>query len=430
MISTKINVLTNLFHKNLKFIINSNSDLKTIFNIDYFLKSLGNQKIILDNEPIKIYNDISIYYRSNLFIKNLKNIHNFLFLGCFPRFELSICHLHFKQILNKNFSNFYLIGNWNDWTFKINQKGVSFKTLYIYIKGKNLMLKRLKLKLKLYIFTNINKFINIYNSINLNYINKILIKKNFLFINKLNNFNIIESNNSIINFNEFNYLNKNIINLKINKECDELHLLNIDKELSINKSESIFYTSYQNNNIIKNIKQIKLPISMHFEKKTLSLNLEGSLLYGNKVTSILNKSIKNLDILIEVLYLIKDEFNFKIFDLINFFNIKNKNKRLKNFNKNKNFEYYIKKFLNNNYIFNFHWFNKTKTLYSFYNLYNIIIFKKLNSNFFTYKNKIDNFYKNDILSKNSVNMLMSTYFNKNNSILPLLQNYKTNIIIK
>ena len=414
----KINHQINLSNKKIKLNYDLNSDFKSISNLFIFINNLGCKQLTFNENITLLNNDLNIFFRSNIFIKNIKYITNFLFIGNFPRFETSVLNLIYRKNFNKQFSFFYNINNWNDWTFKTFQKGNSLKYYSIFIQGKTKLLNIFKNTKKLHINTNLNKFIHLNNFTFNIFINKILIKKNYLYMNKLNNFNFIENNTSIINFNEFYYINKNNLNNKINEKFDEVHCLNHFNDLNLNFKTLINYTSH-NQIPLNNKNNIFLPISTNFEKNNISINLEGKILKGSKIINLLNKNIKHIENVIETIFLINDELNFNIYEFN--YNIKtiNKKKYLKNFKSEKRNFLNINKFLKNNYLLNFIQFYKKKNLYLFSNLYNLPENINLISDNYFFKNKINLYFQsNNYLNNNSINMSILTFFNTNFKKLP------------
>nr|YP_009688833.1 hypothetical protein [Cafileria marina]QEF30257.1 hypothetical protein [Cafileria marina] len=404
-----INHNLNKCNKKIKLNFNLHTDFESISNLFILINSLGGKNITIKNNFNKFNNDINIFFRSNVFIKNIKNITDFLFIGNYPRFENSLLNLIYRKNFNKQYSYFYNINNWNDFTFKTIQKGNSIKYYLNFIQGKTKFIKFLKKSNKFYVNTNLNKYTHL-NNITLNiFINKILIKKNYLYMNKLNNFNLVEDSNSIINFNEFFYKYRNNINSTLVKQFDEVHFLNNNSKLDKGKIFFNYGTHYQNN-INKNI-NISLPISTHFERNNITINLEGKVLKGLKVINSINKNIKDINNIVETFYLIEDLSKFK---KVKNLNIKNKFKEFKDIKINKNNYSYIKKFLKNNYILNFIQFYKKNFLFVFSNLYNLFKIIKLNSINNFYKNKTNSFFKsNNYLINNSVNISVLNFFNTN-----------------
>ena len=106
-----INHNLNKCNKKIKLNFNLHTDFESISNLFILINSLGGKNITINNNFNKFNNDINIFFRSNVFIKNIKNITNFLFIGNYPRFENSLLNLIYRKNFNKQYSYFYNINN-------------------------------------------------------------------------------------------------------------------------------------------------------------------------------------------------------------------------------------------------------------------------------------------------------------------------------
>jgi hypothetical protein len=99
------------------------------------------------------------------------------------------------------------------------------------------------------------------------------------------------------------------------------------------------------------------------------------------------------------------------------------NKNTKKLNKfytfSKNYKNDLDVLLNNNYLLNFVKFNKHKYLYSFFHLYLAPKFFNKQLSHYNYTNKVQNFYKVDLLNQNSYTMSLANFFNQSNFHLQL-----------
>jgi len=169
-----------LSQKNINLNIGINCDLNFISGIKNFTNLQGNNLTIHENNLLSQNSNIPIFYRTSIFIKNLKKINNLFILGSFPRYETSIINLYFRQIFYKYKTIIGNIGPYNNHTYNIKNFGTSSKSLINLFNGSSIYLKKLKNNKKLIITTGLNKYLNNFN-INLNFYNKLLIEKFFFF---------------------------------------------------------------------------------------------------------------------------------------------------------------------------------------------------------------------------------------------------------
>lgn len=428
-------------------------DLKDLAAFTNFQKKQGVFNFFFEKDLKYDYSDIPSYYRNFNILNKLKNIEEVLLIGTFPRYEASILNVYIRKILNKFKTKIYTISNWNENNYEILQLGNSSKTTLELLKGKHFLLKNLVKTKSLLITTSLNYLTSKYNTNNF-YLNKILIKKNYLNYNSKNILNVISPNLTSLISREFLFTtNSKSVKLydNFNKKfgtIDNLYGLNIQekslekdfyKNLENKKSSFFLFSTHNwNTNNLKNETQMHIPIQNYYEKDNFILNIDGKLQDSKKLTSIQNNQIKNLAHFVENFFYYNDEKN-SFYDRESLIKIWNDSigllmdKRILNSsNYFKNFSNYSKNYLENNYIQNFSNFYKKKNLFNFYNLTHLVNFSKKRLKIYTYTNQIKNFYQTDLLSNYSYVMSLTTLFTELNSPIKTIQgtDLKNNSLIK
>lgn len=436
--------LIQLAQKNKIGFIGNSCDSETILNFQHWLLQQGHNNVILATKEINSSVNIPLFYRTTINIQNIKYIKNLLLIGVFPRYEASTFNLQLRKIAN-NFGNIiYNIGCFNNHNFSVKNSGTSFKTFFNFFVNKNNLTKVL-LKKKDLLIVSKNSFDYINIKMNNNFYNQILMKKFFSHINDENLYNLISSNMSSNIFAEIGLteMPKNLFSLNFypnqKLKFHEVWGINFDgKNLKYKGSDITLFNTHNvtDNNLTFDNDLYLLPISSHFEKNNSYINVEGKIQLGYKAVSSVSNQIKNFSDIWESFSNYKDEYLNLIFtkkffleeiitdyyiDYTTFeeFLLIDWQKRLnKNYNK-KNLNSLKEQFLKNQTLLNFVKFNKNKHLFSFYYLYFIPRDFKIDTNIFSFKNSIQNFYFTDMLTKNSNLMSLATFFNLTNSKLPI-----------
>lgn len=428
-------------------------DLKDLAAFIDFQKKQGIFNFFFEKDLKYDFADVPTYYRNFNILGKLKNIEEVLLIGTFPRYEASILNVYIRKIFNKFKTKIYTISNWNENNYEISQLGNSVRTTLDILKGKHFLLKDLVNSKSLMITTSLNHFTSKYETNNF-YLNKILVKKHYLNYNSNNVLNIVSPNLSNFIAKEFLFFNnskslKLYDNFEINKKLLKTNNIfglniqenNFDKNLVSNlknkkASLNLFSTHNWNFNKIENENQLYIPIQNFFEKDNFVLNIDGKIQKSSKVTSIQNNKIKNLNNFIENFFYYNDEKSFS-YDRNSLKKIWNnslgvlEDKRIINTsNFFKNFSKYSTSYLENNFIQNFTSFYKKKNLFDFYNLTNLVKFKKKTIRLYTYTNQVKNFYQTDLLSNSSYVMSLTTLFNELNTPFKVIQgpNLKNNTL--
>jgi hypothetical protein len=373
--------------------------------LKYFFNKIGSLNINY-SENLKNMPDFRYSYLLNNTIKNLSNIIEILLIGSNPRLELPLLNSYIRKSYLNNLSfKIYSIGlGLNFLTYPVLNIGSSLKNLYKFLYGISI----------------VNKYFIFENFYNTSFFKKnILLNSSFIlgssffirtdynnilnsliyFFEKfkinLKNLNIIFKNLGKISFYESNLFYQ--INLKSNfyknkfssfnyfLGLDNLNFTERNNKFNINVYQGFFYISkfFEFINLV-------LPSAIYIEEASTYLNIEGRLRYSNLAIKPLKNIIsdyliiESLNILIK--YLIKNNFSI----INNYYKIKNYFLNLFNFY--------------NNYLYSLNIYKKkienNKNLYFNNNFFNInfYYFQFLNSIFFS---TINNYYANDIYSKNS-----------------------------
>jgi len=255
---------------NIKSIVGDLVDLESLFLLKKNLNKLGIHNIsyekFLNNNNLKINSDITSNFLFQNSLKNIDESDLCLIINSDIRQEGSILNIHLINKLKKGNFKVAYIGNKIDFTYPVENLGLTLETLIQIICGKHSFCKSLKkAKNPVIIFGE-----NIINQKNGYYLMSKF--KNLSFLN--NNINFFNSKTSFINFLEINFLN-NKLNLQ-NAKVSYLYNTNLQNKLhqNINNDNFIIYQGHhftedaQNSNLI-------LPGLTFLEKKGTYLNIEG-----------------------------------------------------------------------------------------------------------------------------------------------------------
>lgn len=319
-------------------VVGNLTDLESNFLLKKTLNQLGisNISYLYPNKKENYFNfDITSNYLFNTSFKSLENVDLCLIINSDIREEASILNIHLINRLKKgNFDVFY-IGEKKNYTYQTKHLGISIDILIKIIQGKHSFCKKFKKAKNPIIICGTNFFNQLNNS-------SIMIEKfkNLSFIFP-NNFNILHSQSSYLNFLEIFNKKYNFQNQKNNFYY--LYNTNFQKELKKTENNFIVYQGHHFT-LDANAADIILPSLTFLEKKGIYLNTEGFIQKNN--------------IIIE--RATDQRSDFSIFKFLNFFIQKNNNSNLKNKTNIRFinlFSYIEKKKL---YITNFYIINKKK----------------------------------------------------------------------
>ena len=272
---------------NIKSIIGDLIDLESLFLLKKNLNKLGiyniNYEKFLNNNNLKINSDITSNFLFENTLKNIDESDLCLIINSDIRQEGSILNIHLINRLKKGNFKMAYIGNKVDFTYPINNLGLTLDVLIKIITGKHLFCKDLK-KAKNPIIIFGENIINQKNGYFL--ISKL---KNLSFLN--NNINFFNSKNSLMNFLEINFANTKL-NLK-NSKVSYLYNTNLKDKLIKKENNFIIYqghhftTDAQNSNLI-------LPGLTFLEKKGTYLNIEGFIQKNEQILNLNTEQRKDL----------------------------------------------------------------------------------------------------------------------------------------
>lgn len=279
---------------NIKSIIGDLVDLESLFLLKKNLNKLGiyniNYEKFLNNNDLKINSDITSNFLFQNSLKSIDESDLCLIINSDIRQEGSILNIHLINKLKKGNFKVAYIGNKIDFTYPVENLGLTMETLIQIISGKHDFCKNLKKAKKPVIIFGEN-IINQKNGYFL--ISKF---KNLSFLN--NNINFFHSKSSFINFLEINFLN-NKLNSK-NAKVSYLYNTNLKKKLLKNNKDFIIYQGHhftedaQNSNLI-------LPGLTFLEKKGTYLNVEGFIQKNEQILN-LNTEQRNDSIIYKNIY--------------------------------------------------------------------------------------------------------------------------------
>ena len=356
-------IVGNLIDVESNIIFKKNMNLFGISNISYLYP---NKKEFFFNT------DLTSNYLFNNTFKNLEKSDLCLILNSDIRQEGSILNIHLINRIKKGNFNIAFIGPKNNFTYPIEHLGLTYNVLINIIQGKHSFCKKLKKAKNPSIIIGNNFFFQFKEAYNI--LDKF---KNLSFLS-INNFNILHSQTSYLNYLE-------IFNKKYNfqKKSTLYYLYNTDFKLNINKNNN--FIIYQGHHFTLDAQQsnLILPGLTFLEKKGIYINTEG-LIQKNNVILKRNTNQKADNFIFKYLYIYFLKKNIIKIEKkkINFFNI---------------FDYL---FLNKLKINNFFIFNKKKI--KKINKYNMHLIKKK----LYIQNILENYSK---ILMNSINIL------KNNS---------------
>lgn len=318
---------------NIKSIIGDLIDLESLFLLKKNLNKLGiyniNYENFFNNNNFKMNSDLTSNFLFQNSLKNIDESDLCLIINSDIRQEGSILNIHLINRLKKGNFKIAYIGNKVDFTYPVNNLGLTLDTLIKIISGKHAFCKDLKrAKNPIIIFGE-----NIINQKNGYFLISKL--KNLSFLN--NNINFFNSKNSLINFLEINFSNTKL-NSK-NSKIFYLYNTNLKNKLIEKKNNFIIYQGHhftedaQKSNLI-------LPGLTFLEKKGTYLNIEGLIQKNEQVLNLNTEQRKDL-----IIY--KNIYKF----IIN----KNQSKKKKSFLKMKELlPYLLKKRIKiiNNFVYN------------------------------------------------------------------------------
>lgn len=272
---------------NIKSIIGDLIDLESLFLLKKNLNKLGiyniNYEKFLNNNNFKINSDITSNFLFQNTLKNIDESDLCLIINSDIRQEGSILNIHLINRLKKGNFNIAYIGNKVDFTYPVNNLGLTLDVLIKIITGKHAFCKDLK-KAKNPIIIFGENIINQKNGYFL--ISKL---KNLSFLN--NNINFFNSKNSLMNFLEINFTNTKL-NSK-NFKVSYLYNTNLKNKLIKEKNNFIIYQGHhftedaQNSNLI-------LPGLTFLEKKGTYLNIEGFIQKNEQILNLNTEQRKDL----------------------------------------------------------------------------------------------------------------------------------------
>jgi NADH-quinone oxidoreductase chain G len=285
VLNKKLNTIDS---SNIKIIVGDLIELESLFLLKKNLNKLGISNIsfekYLNNKNLKINSDIPNNFLFNTTLKSIEKNDVCLIINSNIREEGSILNLHLINRLKKgNFTIAYL-GHYNDFTFPIQNLGLTNDILIKILLGKHSFCRKLKkAKNPIIIFDE-----NILNQKN-NYflISKFLNLKTF----SNNNINFFNTKTGFINFLEINF---NQSKFYSNNE-KLLYLFNTDLKLKKNKNNFYIYQGHhftvdaQNSNLI-------LPGLTFLEKKGTYINLEGVIQKGDQLLNLSTEQRKDSSI--------------------------------------------------------------------------------------------------------------------------------------
>lgn len=342
ILNKKLNTIDS---SNIKIIIGDLIELESLFLLKKNLNKLGISNILfekyLNNKNLKINSDIPNNFLFNTTLKSIEKNDVCLIVNSNIREEGSILNLHLINRLKKgNFEIAYL-GHNNDFTFPIQNLGLTNDVLIKILLGKHFFCRKLK-KAKNPIIIFDESILNQKNSYFL--ISKFRNLKTF----SNNNINFFNTKTGFINFLEINFDKS-----KLDSNSEEILFL-FNTDLKIKKSKNNFYiyqghhftVDAQNSNLI-------LPGLTFLEKKGTYINLEGIIQKGDQLLNLSTEQRKD-SIIFKYLYKFllnknqskKKESLFLIFKEIFPYLSKKKLKIINNISENKKFSNININFLN------------------------------------------------------------------------------------
>ncbi|RHY74639.1 hypothetical protein DYB34_013994 [Aphanomyces astaci] len=271
-------VIGNLTDLESNFIYKKNLNQLGISNISYLYPN---------KKENKLNTDLTSNYLFNTSFKSIENADLCLILNTDIRQEGSILNIHIINRLKKGNFEIASIGSKNNYTYPVENLGLTINTLIDIIQGKHSFCKKLKKAKNPIIIVGNNFFFQLKESF---YIFEKF--KNLSFI-PLKSFNILHSQTSYLNFleifnNKYNFQNKNS-NLYYLYNTD--FQKNIKKNI-IKKKDFVIYQGHHFN-LDAQKSNLILPGLTFLEKKGIYLNTEGFIQKNNIIIKKINQKSDN-----------------------------------------------------------------------------------------------------------------------------------------
>lgn len=276
--------------------------IEELFFFSQFLKSYGSNNFLINNNIYNINTDLPLFFQFNSLFKNVEKADLILLIGINPRLEASMLNLKLrKHFLNKNVS-LNLIGTLKDFNYPLTHLGISLKILIDIVEGRNSFCKQLR-KAKNPLIIIGSEFISRTDSLLIQNLFKILVKKNYLLLNNNYLINFVHSNIAQSNYCElglkssaYSVIYKN--NFQKNNKKDFIiinnNINNFKKKKLISKNLLCSLNTHRFENDI-NFKY-NLPINSFFERNSILINTEGLIQKAFKSKSSLKLSRNSEDI--------------------------------------------------------------------------------------------------------------------------------------
>ena len=286
-IFNKLSTIVNskgISNTNIKFLMNSISDLDTAYSCELFLKSFkGNVSLnsYKNHKNMSFNKDLDIHYRSSNIIDSMNNSDLILLVGLNLKEEIPLLWVKLRNYINKSGVPTGVIGNNVDYGFDYKHIGLDNKSLIQCIEGNNIFLKDI---------------INAKNPL-------ILVGENSIS----SNFDVISSHLSNINKNiNFSVINSNIADSGLS-ELGFSPVLESDKKEDIcfnfgnidyitnPKSFNIFIGSHGSNALINY--DLILPSLTYLEQESFFMNFNGIVQKSGKLSKLVLGARKGSEIL-------------------------------------------------------------------------------------------------------------------------------------
>ncbi len=264
--------------------IGSISSVEEIYFFYQFLKYYGTSNILINKTLYSFNTDLPAFYQFNSKLISIDDSDLILLVGINPRFESSMLNMRIR----KNFFNKEIlianIGINYDFTYPTMHLGNSTRILLNIVEGKHIFCKKLR--------TAYNPLIIVGSEIGLRLDSKVLQNllrflgmKNFLNLKKNLNLNVVHSNLSQIhlcdlglNISAQSPLYLSLINKFLLKEKIKTFIYNNVDNLSqkdISNEKNIHFCSLLTHNNFNGVSFFNFPINTLYEKSSITLNTEG-----------------------------------------------------------------------------------------------------------------------------------------------------------
>lgn len=374
-------------------------DVHSFYYSNNFFKKIGQNNFLIENLTFNINKDIPFLYRFNKGVKDLKNVDFCLIINLNPRFESSLLNIHLRKNYMLNKTKIFVLGNYFNSLYPIIHLGNSLQLLMDIIEGRHFICKEIRNSQNPIILLG-TEFLEKKDSLKILNIIQYFVKKSFLNVYNIDNYNLIADNNTKQIINELGMYNstfnklydfKWVIQNKFKNNYNYIFNLNNFEKNEKNNIKQEAINIHLHSHFINNF-DLLIPIKTLYEKKGFLINVEGRIQKFKKVISSYGFS-SNCEDFFKILYY--------------FYENNHKNISIHN----DNFKYYYPKLI------------LKQKFYNFNNIYNNNY--KYNNVLFIYNNKrnyislnnfrklIKNFYMTDFLSKNSKIMAESYKFIKN-----------------